>query len=67
VRVEAGADALSPRSSMEGFTLARVGAGANDRLACQARVVGPAVAVTRILPGYADASAARSPEEWVTP
>ena len=67
VRVEAGADALSPRSSLEAFTLSRVGAGANERLACQARVLGPAVAVTRILPAYADASAARTPEEWVTP
>ena len=67
VRVEAGADALSPRSSFEAFTLARVGAGTNERLACQARVLGPAVAVTRVLPAYADASAARTPEEWVTP
>lgn len=67
VRVEAGADALSPRSSFEAFTLTRVGAGVNDRLACQARVIGPAVAVSRILPAYADASAARAPEEWATP
>jgi adenylate cyclase len=67
VGVEAGAEALSPRSSLEAFTLARVGAGANERLACQARVLGPGVAVTRVLPAYADASAAREPEEWVTP
>ena len=67
VRVEAGADALSPRSSFEAFTLARVGAGVHERLACQARVLGPAVAVIRVLPAYADASAARTPEEWATP
>lgn len=67
VRVEAGADVLSPRSSYEAFTLARVGAGVHERLACQARVLGPAVAVTRVLPAYADASAARTPQEWATP
>lgn len=67
VRVEAGADVLSPRGSYEAFTLARVGAGVHERLACQARVLGPAVAVTRVLPAYADASAARTPQEWVTP
>lgn len=67
VRVEAGAAALSPRSQFEAFTLGRVGGGSNDRLACQARVLGQGVSVTRVLPPYADASAARTPEEWVMP
>jgi adenylate cyclase len=67
VRVESGAQSLSPRSATEEKTLARVGAGENERLACQARVLGAGVSVTRVLPAYADASAARAPEEWVTP
>lgn len=65
VRVESGAASLSPRNATEQKTLARVAAGENDRLACQARVLGTGVAVTRVLPAYADASAARAPEEWV--
>jgi adenylate cyclase len=67
VRVESGAQSLSPRSATEEKTLKRVGAGENERLACQARVLGAGVSVTRVLPAYADASAARAPEEWVTP
>jgi adenylate cyclase len=68
VRVDAGAASLSPRDAVEQATLERVGAGADGvRLACQARVLGPGVSVTRLLPAYADASAARAPEEWVTP
>ena len=66
VRVDAGMEGLSPRSETEKTTLERVGAP-EARLACQARVFGNGVAVTRVLPAYADASAARSPEEWVTP
>ena len=64
VRVEAGAGRLSPMDQAERKTLARVHAGANDRLACQARVLGAGVAVTRLLPAFADASAARAPEDW---
>jgi len=67
VRVESGADSLSPRNETERKTLARVAAGENNRLACQARVLGSGVSVTRVLPAYADASAARVPEEWVAP
>ncbi len=67
VRVESGAEQLSPIGEAERATLSRVGAGAGERLACQARVSGPGVAVTRVLPPYADASAARLPQEWVTP
>ena len=64
VRVEAGASQLSPPEEAERRTLERVDAGSADRLACQARVLGPGVAVTRLLPAFADASAARAPEEW---
>jgi len=67
VRVEAGEASLSPRGDLERWTLDRVGAGGAVRLACQARVLGPGVSVTRVLPAYADASAARAPQEWVMP
>jgi adenylate cyclase len=64
VHVEAGASSLSPVNDIERETLARVGAAESDRLACQARVLGPGVSATRLLPPYADASAARAPREW---
>jgi adenylate cyclase len=67
VRVEAGAASLSPAKDNELDTLARVQAGQAERLACQARVLGDGVTVRRVLPAYADASAARTPAEWVTP
>jgi adenylate cyclase len=65
VHVDAGAASLTPRNAIEDGTLTRVHASAGDRLACQARVIGPGVAVTRALPAYADASAARLPQDWV--
>jgi adenylate cyclase len=69
IHVDAGAQSLSPQNDIEIATLARVNAGqpGSDgmRLACQARVLGDGVVVTRILPPYADASAARLPQEWV--
>ena len=55
VRVESGAEQLSPSSKAENATLARVGAAAGERLACQALVSGRGVTVTRVLP------------PWVTP
>jgi adenylate cyclase len=64
VRIDAGADQLSAMDEAERRTLARVDADPGDRLACQARVLGPGVAVTRCLPPFADASAARAPQEW---
>ena len=64
VGVDAGPGQLSPMENLERRTLARVGAAAGDRLACQARVLGKGVAVTRRLPAFADASAARAPREW---
>ena len=67
VRIESGAEQLSPMNEAERSTLARVGAGNAERLACQARVSGSGVVATRVLPPYADASAARLPQEWVTP
>jgi adenylate cyclase len=67
VHVDAGANALSPLNDIERETLARVHAPEGARLACQARVLGADVAVTRLLPPYADASAARLPEDWVAP
>ena len=64
VRVEAGAGVLSPMEEHERKTLARVNAEPEARLACQARVQGEGVSVTRLLPPFADASAARAPDEW---
>ena len=65
VRVDAGAAHLSAPADLERDTLALVRAGAGERLACQARVLGEGVQVTRLLPAFADASAARAPQEWV--
>ena len=67
VQVDQGAQSLSPLNDLEENTLARVHAPAGARLACQARVMGPGVAVTRLLPAYADASAARDPGSWTAP
>jgi adenylate cyclase len=53
VRIEAGAESLSAMSDAERGTLARVGAGDGERLACQARVTGPGVLATRVLPPWA--------------
>jgi len=64
VRVTAGADQLSPPRDDEKATLSRHGAGADERLACQAQVRGPGVQVVRVLPPYVDAAASRSPQEW---
>ena len=65
VRIEHGADQLSARNDVEHTTLARVHAAPDERLACQARVLGKGVAVIRVLPPYADASAARRPNDWI--
>jgi adenylate cyclase len=64
VRVEAGAPSLSAIDEQERSTLERVGAVSGERLACQARVLGAGVAVTRLLPAFADATAAQAPDEW---
>jgi len=65
VRIEAGAESLSPIGEQERGTLARVEAAPGERLACQARVLGPGVRVTRLLPAFADATAAQAPQEWM--
>ena len=64
MRVDSGAAQLSPVEDLERHTLERVGAHTDERLACQARVQGATVSVTRLLPAFADASAARAPQEW---
>jgi len=65
VRVDSGDQSLSPLNDIEHGTLGRVRASPGDRLACQARVLGEGVCVTRLLPAYADAADARVPEDWV--
>jgi adenylate cyclase len=52
VRIESGAEQLSAMKDDEHATLERVGAGAGERLACQARVAGPGVVATRVLPPW---------------
>jgi adenylate cyclase len=64
VRIDAGAASLSAVGEQERATLERVEAASGERLACQARVLGPGVAVTRLLPAFADATAAQAPAEW---
>lgn len=66
VQVEAGSQSLTPLNDLEESTLARLHAGPGVRLACQARVLGPGVVVTRMLPAFADATAASDPQGWVT-
>ena len=53
VRIESGAESLSPMNEAERGTLERVGAGAGERLACQARVTASGVVATRLLPPWA--------------
>ncbi len=67
VRVDSGAAQLSPRTDIEASTLERVHGAEGERLACQALVLGPGVAVTRVLPPFADAEAARQPQDWTEP
>lgn len=67
IHVEAGAKQLSPPGDVEMRTLDRVHAAPGDRLACQARVLGAGVVVTRLLPPFADAEAARDPQAWAEP
>jgi len=56
---------LSPPGAIEAQALAMLHAGEGVRLACQARLLDGDVAVTRLLPAFAGAEAARAPEEWV--
>jgi len=67
IRVDSGAAQLSPRNDIEVRTLARVHGAEGDRLACQALVLGTGVVVTRVLPPFADAEAARQPQDWNEP
>ncbi len=64
VHVDSGASALSAPGAAEQHVLARSNSPAGDRLACQALVMGSGVSVTRALPAFADATAARRPGEW---
>ena len=63
VRVISGLHGLSRKDDHERRTLAAFDVEGEVRLACQALVMGD-VAVIRVLPAYADASATRSPAEW---
>ncbi|KAB0679019.1 2Fe-2S iron-sulfur cluster-binding protein [Aureimonas leprariae] len=65
IAVHAGGDRLSAPGAAETRTLRSLGAIPNVRLACQARVLSGAVVVERLVPAYADASAARHPEDWI--
>ncbi|CAM5775691.1 hypothetical protein LMIY3S_05152 [Labrys miyagiensis] len=64
IAVEGDAGALTPIRGDEAATLKRIHAGSGQRLACQARLTGGPLEITRLRPAYADASASRNPEEW---
>ena len=68
VQVSGDEGALTPIGEDERHTLRRTHAGESQRLACQARLRGGPqdvpLAVVRLMPAYADASASRHPEEW---
>ncbi|MEW9309534.1 2Fe-2S iron-sulfur cluster-binding protein [Labrys neptuniae] len=64
VAVDEGAANLSPIGVDERATLARIHAGASQRLACQARLLGESVSISRLRPAYADVTAARDPAGW---
>ncbi|MGO4339438.1 2Fe-2S iron-sulfur cluster-binding protein [Labrys sp. KB_33_2] len=65
VAVDEGTANLSPIGADERATLARIKAGAGQRLACQARLLGESVSISRLHPAYADVTAARDPAGWV--
>lgn len=67
VRVLAGARSLSAPDEIERRALRGMDEGGRVRLACRARVLGPGLAVERLLPVHADASAARHVQDWLPP
>ncbi|WP_342361894.1 2Fe-2S iron-sulfur cluster-binding protein [Terrarubrum flagellatum] len=64
VRVSGTANLLNRVDETERRMLARLDAAPDVRLACKARVLGGGLMVTRLLPAYADADAARDPMRW---
>jgi adenylate cyclase len=68
IQVSGDEAALTPIGEEERHTLRRIHASEGQRLACQARLRGGPqdipLAVVRLMPAYADASASRHPEEW---
>ncbi|MDZ5451381.1 2Fe-2S iron-sulfur cluster-binding protein [Labrys sp. ZIDIC5] len=64
VAVDEGEANLSPIGVDERATLARIHAGAGQRLACQARLLGESVSISRLRPAHADVTAARDPAGW---
>ncbi|HTO30686.1 MAG TPA: 2Fe-2S iron-sulfur cluster-binding protein [Pararhizobium sp.] len=64
VEILRGGQNLTPRTDQEIKTLAHLHADDRTRLACQARLLQSDVSVARLLPAYADISAAQTPEEW---
>ncbi|MFO1149650.1 MAG: 2Fe-2S iron-sulfur cluster-binding protein [Alsobacter sp.] len=65
VRVLAGARALSAPDEIERRALRGMDEGGRVRLACRARVLDAGLAVERLLPAHADASAARKVQDWL--
>lgn len=52
---------LSPIHEIEAHTLARIKAGGDKRLGCQARLLAGDISVTRLQPAFVDAEASRNP------
>jgi adenylate cyclase len=64
VRVIAGMDNLSLPQPIETERLRRIGMGPDVRLACQALLTGPSIALLRLVPADQDEAAARDPLGW---
>lgn len=65
VEILRGHENLAPPTDQETKTLAQLHAHDGTRLACQARLLRGEVSVARLLPAYADISAAQTPDDWV--
>ena len=64
INIIAGKDNISNLSELEQKTLLAVGAARDERLACQAIILKGKVSVSKIIPPYADLTAAHTPEIW---
>ncbi|WP_438748522.1 2Fe-2S iron-sulfur cluster-binding protein [Pararhizobium sp. O133] len=64
IEILQGGQNLTPQTDQETKTLAHLHADDGTRLACQARLLRGEVSVARLLPAYADITAAQAPEDW---
>jgi hypothetical protein len=62
----AGMNNLPPPQPLEAERLGRAGLDADNRLACQAILIGPSVTVQRLVPADQQEEAPRDPLGWTT-